>query len=101
RNRVDSIILRKLAEKGENIISEFSEIVPSQSSKAKSVKKIKPPGKILIRYSNKKTKYVKELQAYLTGIPGIFLKEDGIPLKKTSEAMKNVFGFYLKGDKRK
>lgn len=96
-----AILLRRLAEKNEIVLSEFSKIIPVQPEKDKSSKKIKHPRKILIRYSNKKIKFVKELQAYLNGIPGIFLKEDGIPGKKTSEAVKNVLGFYLRGDRRK
>jgi hypothetical protein len=45
--------------------------------------------------------YAKELQIFLNKFAGIYLKEDGVPGKKTSAAVEKVFGFYLKGDSRK
>ncbi len=41
-----------------------------------------------------------ELQHFLNGFPGIFLKEDGKLGEKTSNACKRVFGHYLSGDPR-
>ncbi|MDB5872059.1 MAG: hypothetical protein JWQ07_1501 [Ramlibacter sp.] len=41
-----------------------------------------------------------ELQRYLNTFPGIFLREDGKLGPRTSDAYKQVFGQYLKGDPR-
>jgi len=41
-----------------------------------------------------------ELQAFLNGMPGIYLKEDGRLGPRTSDACKRVFGRYLVGDPR-
>ena len=43
---------------------------------------------------------VEELQRWLNTFPGIFVKIDGIPGNRTSEAYKRVTGFYLPGDPR-
>lgn len=97
-----AVLLRRMAEKGDiqlgtdvsASVSHFSADV----STALTARKDRTP---IIKFSNKKIKYVKELQAFLNQLPGIFLKEDGAPGKKTSAAFKEVFGFYLKGDPRK
>lgn len=53
-----------------------------------------------IKYSYKKIEYGRRLQNFLNEFPEIFLKVDGIPGKRTSTAVNEVFGFYLKGDPR-
>jgi hypothetical protein len=40
------------------------------------------------------------LQKWLTTFPGIFLKVDGIPGERTSDAYRSVTGPYLPGDPR-
>jgi hypothetical protein len=56
---------------------------------------------LFVRYSKKgKIKYGEELQGFLNGFPGVKLKVDGWPGKKTSDAFKKVTGYYLKGDPR-
>jgi lysozyme family protein len=55
----------------------------------------------LFKYApNKVTPGGAELQRYLNGFPGIFLREDGKLGKKTSAAYRQVFGHYLVGDPR-
>jgi len=56
--------------------------------------------KPLIFYSTKKIPYAEELQKYLNQMPGIYLKVDGVPGAKTSDAFKLLSGSYLKGDPR-
>ncbi len=41
-----------------------------------------------------------DLQRWLNTFPGIFLKVDGVPGKRTSEAYRRVVGLYLPGDPR-
>ena len=82
-----AVLLRRMAEKGDIQIG--VNVTPSPI----------PAGPIL-KYSKKKIDFGTELQQFLNKFPGIFLKEDGVPGDKTSGAVKEVFGFYLKGDVR-
>lgn len=95
-----AVLLRRMAEKGDIQLSEAVINVPPASAEAWLKSKSEKVTPALIKYSNKKKPYVKELQTYLNQIPGIYLKVDGAPGKKTSAAFKNVFGFYLTGDPR-
>jgi lysozyme family protein len=55
----------------------------------------------LLRYSpNAQIPGGHELQRFLNQFPTIYLKEDGIPGEKTSDAFKQLTGHYLKGDPR-
>lgn len=60
----------------------------------------------LIVFSNKKPadpkmlQRVIDFQRMLNTQPGIFLVPDGAPGKRTSDAVKSVFGHFLKGDPR-
>lgn len=61
---------------------------------------------LVVSYSKKKSKdslvlkQVEELQRWLNTFPGIFVKVDGIPYEKTSDAYKLVTGRYLPNDPR-
>ncbi len=55
---------------------------------------------VLFNYSTKVEDYAVELQVFLNGFAGITLRVDGWPGKKTSDAVKKLFGFYLHGDPR-
>lgn len=79
-----AVLLRRMAEQG---------IINLTVTPAKQT----PKGPYL-KYSNKKIEHGTELQSFLNKFPGIFVKEDGAPGDKTSEAVKKVFGFYLYGD---
>ncbi len=81
-----AVLLRRLAERDEITFRDIP--VP--------VKAEEP----LIKYSNNKIPYAEELQTFLNKVPGIYLKPDGVPGKRTSEAFKKVTGYYLKGDER-
>jgi hypothetical protein len=65
-----------------------------------------PEAEPLISYSTKLPKdpeiveQVKGLQTHLNLHPGIFVKVDGIPGQRTSDAFRLVFGHYLTGDPR-
>jgi lysozyme family protein len=55
----------------------------------------------LLRYSaDVKIPGGVELQRFLNQFPAVYLKEDGIPGEKTSDAFKQLSGYYLKGDPR-
>ena len=54
-----------------------------------------------LKFSNKKIAYGEELQNFLNKFPGIYLKVDGVPGERTSDAFKKVTGYYLKDDLRK
>jgi hypothetical protein len=43
---------------------------------------------------------VEDLQRWLNTFPGVFVKVDGVPGDRTSEAYKKVTGSYLPGDPR-
>ena len=51
-------------------------------------------------YSTKEEADADKLQQFLNQFDGIALRVDGLSGKKTSNAMKELFGFYLKGDPR-
>ncbi|MCG8576198.1 MAG: N-acetylmuramoyl-L-alanine amidase [Flavobacteriales bacterium] len=54
-----------------------------------------------VRYSKKGViEHGKELQKFLNKFPGIKVKVDGWPGKKSSDAFKKITGYYLKGDPR-
>jgi lysozyme family protein len=87
-----AVILRRMAERG--IIALGQEFAPSPTIPA--VK----PNLPAIRYSTKELPYGANLQAFLNQFPNIYLKVDGKPGDKTSEAFFAVTGRYLHGDPR-
>ena len=82
-----AVLLRRLAERQEIIFSNEPVTV-----------KVEEP---LLKFSNKKIAYGEELQNFLNKFPNIYLKVDGVPGKRTSDAFKKVTGYYLKDDLRK
>ena len=55
----------------------------------------------LVRFSTtRKSNEAEELQRMLNAFPGIFVKVDGVPGEKTSDAFKKVTGNFLFGDPR-
>lgn len=78
-----AVLLRRMAERG---LIAFAE--PGQTP-------------LLIRYAETgPLPWVAELQRFLNSLPGIFVKMDGCPGPKTSEAFFKVTGRYLLGDPR-
>ncbi len=61
---------------------------------------------LVVGYSMNKSKdlsfvlRVEDLQRWLNTFPGIFVKVDGVPGNRTSEAYMKVTGSYLPGDLR-
>ena len=61
---------------------------------------------LVVNYSLQKSadpevlKRIEDLQRWLNTFPGIFVKPDGVPGNRTSEAYKKVTGNYLPGDPR-
>ena len=88
-----AVLLRRMAEKG---AMESESHVPDEDL-ATAMK-----GKAaLFRYSPKAVAAGgTDLQKFLNGFPGIFLKEDGKLGQRTSDAYKRIFGRYLLGDPR-
>jgi len=56
--------------------------------------------KLLFFYSDKVEEQAEKLQQFLNQFDGVALRVDGWPGKSTSSAVKDMFGFYLKGDPR-
>ncbi len=54
----------------------------------------------VLKFSNKKIPYSEELQTFLNKFPGVYVKVDGIPGKRTSDAFKKVTGYFLMDDPR-
>lgn len=54
----------------------------------------------MITYSSSVVPGAQELQEFLNKMPGIFVKPDGKPGTRTSDALKKVTGSYLAGDPR-
>ncbi len=76
-----AVIIRRLEERGEILLNESG-------------------NEPIFFYSTQAVDGSENLQKFLNSIDGITLRVDGWPGKKTSEAVKKVFGFYLKGDPR-
>ncbi|MDP3294785.1 MAG: hypothetical protein Q8M37_08600 [Nevskia sp.] len=87
-----AVLLRRMAELGEIAFP-----VPAAVAVA---------AKVVPRYAMKKSTdasivaQVESLQRWLSGFPQIFLKVDGVPGQKTSDAYKAVTGSFLPGDPR-
>jgi len=88
-----AVLLRRMAELGE--IQFMDQPLPSEND---------PP--LIVNFSMKKSRdpaivaLAEELQCWLNTFPGIFVRVDGIPGNRTSEAYKTVSGSFLPGDPR-
>jgi len=83
-----AVLLRRMAEKGAIEFIKSIEVGPEAPVP-------------LIRYSSEeKSNQAEELQMFLNRLPGIYVKIDGYPGEKTSDAFKQVTGYYLHGDPR-
>jgi len=87
------VLLRRMAEVNSFEASPHSSTLASADVTASDLP--------LFRYSaNAHVPGVYELQKFLNQFPTIYLKEDGIPGEKTSNAFMKLTGYYLKGDPR-
>ena len=88
-----AVLLRRMAERG--LVEFADQPLPAASS-----------GPLVAGYSMQKPgdpaleQQVVALQHWLNGFPGVFVKVDGIPGQRTSEAYRQVTGHYLPGDPR-
>ncbi len=88
-----AVLLRRMVELGRIEFSDQPLPVPGSAP-------------LVVNYSAKKSKDAKEagraeaLQRWLNTFPGVFVKVDGIPGKKTSNAYRIVTGSYLPADPR-
>lgn len=88
-----AVLLRRLAENGPF---------------AFAGKPVPAPGALplVVRYATRRSSdpgvamQAENLQRWLNSVPGIFLKVDGIPGPRTSDAYRRVTGAYLPGDSR-
>ena len=78
-----AVLLRRLVEKNE---IKFEDARPATEP--------------FLYFSNKKTTYGESLQKFLNQLPEIYLREDGKPGEKTSDAFKKATGYFLNGDPR-
>jgi lysozyme family protein len=87
------VLLRRMAEM--NLIEFNDQPAPQPDSQP-----------LVVNYSLSKSadpeliKRIEDLQKWLNTFPGIFVKPDGVPGNRTSEAYKRVTGTYLPGDPR-
>jgi lysozyme family protein len=88
-----AVLLRRMAERGD--IEFADQPAPKPDARpvtvAHSMKRPKDPELL---------KKVEDLQRWLNTFPGIFVKVDGVPGDRTSEAYRKVTGSYLPGDSR-
>ncbi|MBC9250443.1 hypothetical protein A9179_09180 [Pseudomonas alcaligenes] len=88
-----AVLLRRMAERG---LIEFAD-QPRPAARAEP---------LVVGYSMQasadpaQVQRVESLQLWLNGFPGVFVKVDGIPGQRTSEAYRLVTGSYLPGDPR-
>lgn len=88
-----AVLLRRMAESG--IIEFADQPVPSTDSQP-----------LVVRFASQKPtdplilKQAEDLQKWLNTFPGIFVKPDGWPGQRTSDAYRKVTGKYLPGDPR-
>jgi lysozyme family protein len=90
-----AVLLRRLAEK--NLI-EFGTREPIEPPASGEEIDAEP----LIHFWNggREVPHARALQRFLNEMPGVFVKVDGKPGEKTSNAVKRVLGHYLPGDPR-
>ncbi|GLI56541.1 hypothetical protein PM10SUCC1_20550 [Propionigenium maris DSM 9537] len=60
----------------------------------------KIPSQKIVYSKSKVSEEARRLQVFLNTFAGIYLKEEGIPGPKTSEAFRGIFGYYMEGDPR-
>lgn len=89
-------LLRRLAERGAMDAASFTATLPLEKV-AKAIEQGKPAMRFQPQAESPRG---VELQKFLNGFPGIFLREDGKLGPRSSDAMQQVFGQRLHGDRR-
>jgi lysozyme family protein len=93
-----AVLLRRMEER--NIVSISGEVDAVSEAENSTAEDIYSGVRPVFMYSAKKVPDADKLQCFLNLLSGADLKIDSRPGKKTSEAVKRCFGFYLKGDPR-
>lgn len=88
-----AVLLRRMAERG---LIEFAD----QPKPAVATRPLVVTYSMSVSSNPLETQRVEALQGWLNTFPGIFVKIDGIPGTRTSEAYQLVTGSYLPGDPR-
>jgi hypothetical protein len=90
--------LRRMAETG--VIIFHTDGTPVISNVGPALRTFEDIGPLIRFSTTKKSSVAAELQTMLNTIPGIFVKVDGIPGERTSDAFKKLTGHLLVGDPR-
>jgi lysozyme family protein len=88
-----AVLLRRLAERGEIEFSDQPSPADETALLVSSHSRRRPTDAALASRA-------EELQRWLNTFPGLFVKVDGVPGDRTSEAYRKVTGSYLPGDPR-
>jgi len=93
-----AVLLRRMSETGTIVFDEDGHPSPDfKDTPASAIGSFDP----LVTFSEtEKSEVAKTLQRALNTLPGIFLRVDGLPGDRTSNAFKKVTGHFLKGDPR-
>lgn len=89
-----AVVLRRMAETG---VLRFDKTNDLDESSPAALDRVPP----LVRFSaTKKSPEAEQLQTMLNTFPGVFVRVDGVPGERTSDAFHTVTGHYLLGDPR-
>lgn len=88
-----AVLLRRMAEAGQIEFSDQAAPLPDSAPLIVSYSKIKSEDPAIVSQT-------ETLQRWLNTFPGVFVKIDGIPWNRTSDAYKKITGSYLPGDPR-
>jgi lysozyme family protein len=91
-----AVLLRRLAEAGTVRFDAKNVVVDGQDT-AVTIENLAP----LVRYSSsKRSPDAERLQQLLNTFPGVYVRVDGVPGRRTSDAFRKVTGHYLVDDPR-
>ena len=95
-----AVLLRRMAETGAILFNRDGVPLPAAVNEPGAVDPL-ADFEPLVRFSEtEKSPLAEKLQEALNRFPGIFVKVDGVPGSKTSEAFKKISGHFLAGDPR-
>ena len=95
-----AVLLRRLAETHQVVFAHNGSLIAEHPDIAPVTPDATPTLPLVPYSQRKRSAAAEELQRALNRFPGIFVKVDGIPGKRTSEAFKRLSGHYLQGDPR-
>lgn len=101
-----AVMLRRLVERGETDLADqpaatlYAQVATEPAGDKGSQRPLVSRHRMRRSRRDAETEKAQRLQRWLTSFPGIFLKPDGIPGDRTSNAYRLVTGHYLPGDPR-